>query len=81
VGWMTKVQFPAGVKIFSPCHHIQTGSGAQSQLGWVWVPGVLSLGIKHPGHEADHSSPSANVKNVRSYTSTCPIHLHGVVLS
>jgi hypothetical protein len=47
-----------------------------------WVPGALSLGVKWPGHEADHSpSPSAKVKNEWSYTSTPPICLHGVVLS
>jgi hypothetical protein len=47
-----------------------------------WVPGALSLGVKRPECEADHSPPSsAEVKNVRSYTSTPPISLHGVVLS
>jgi hypothetical protein len=35
-----------------------------------WVPGVLSLGVKRPGREADHSPPSsAEVKNASSYTS------------
>jgi hypothetical protein len=35
------------------------------------VPGVLSLAVKRPGREADHSPPpSAEVKNVWSYTST-----------
>jgi len=24
-----------------------------------WVPGVLSLGVNQPGHEADHSPPSS----------------------
>jgi hypothetical protein len=43
--------------------------------------GVPSLGVKQLGHEADHSPPfSANVKNVWYYTSTPPIHLHGMVL-
>jgi hypothetical protein len=29
-----------------------------------WVPGALSLGVKWPGREADHSPPSrADVKN------------------
>jgi hypothetical protein len=47
-----------------------------------WVPGALSLGVKRPGREADHSLPSsAEVKNAWSYTSTPPIRLHGVVLS
>jgi hypothetical protein len=36
-----------------------------------WVPGALSLGVKWPGCEADHSPPSsAEVKNACSYTST-----------
>jgi hypothetical protein len=35
------------------------------------VNGALSLGIKRPGLEADHSPPSiAEVKNAWSYTST-----------
>jgi hypothetical protein len=42
-----------------------------------WVPEVLSLGLKRPGREADHSPPSsAKVK-----ISTPPVCLHGVVLS
>jgi hypothetical protein len=46
------------------------------------VPGAISLGIKRPGRESDHSPPSsAEVKNARSYTSDLPIHLHCVVLS
>jgi hypothetical protein len=27
-----------------------------------WIPGVLSLGVKRPGREADHSPYSAEVK-------------------
>jgi hypothetical protein len=47
-----------------------------------WVPGAPSLGVKWLGHEADHSPPSsAKVKNGWGYTSTSPIHLHGMVLS
>jgi hypothetical protein len=35
-----------------------------------WATGALSLGIKPPGREADHSPPSsAEVKNAWSYTS------------
>jgi hypothetical protein len=38
-----------------------------------WLLGALSLGVKWPGHEADHSIPSrAKVKNVWSHTSTPP---------
>jgi hypothetical protein len=36
-----------------------------------WVPGALSLGVKRPGREADHLSPSSvEVKNAWSHTST-----------
>jgi hypothetical protein len=36
-----------------------------------WVRGTVSLGVKRPGREADHSPPSsAEVKKARSYTST-----------
>jgi hypothetical protein len=47
-----------------------------------WVSGALSLGVKRPVPEADHSPPSsAEVKNAWSYTSTPPILLHGMVIS
>jgi hypothetical protein len=47
-----------------------------------WVPGALSLRVKQPGREADHSPPStAEVTIAWSYTSTPPIRLHGVLLS
>jgi hypothetical protein len=36
-----------------------------------WVPGALSLGVKRPGREADHSPPSSDeAKNEWSYAST-----------
>jgi hypothetical protein len=36
-----------------------------------WVPGALSLGVKWPRREADHSAlSSADVNNAWSYTST-----------
>jgi hypothetical protein len=47
-----------------------------------WVPRALSLGVKRPGREADHSPPTSDkVKYAWSYTSTSPTRLHGVVLS
>jgi hypothetical protein len=50
-----------------------------------WVPGGwenLSLGVKRPGHEADHwPQSSAEIKNEWSHTSTFPLRLHGVALS
>jgi hypothetical protein len=59
-----------GAGNFSLHHRVQNGSeahSASSPLG----PGTLSLGVKRPGREADHSSPSsAEVKNAWSYTFT-----------
>jgi len=53
-----------------------------SQSPVKWVPGALSLQVKRPVREADHSHPcSAQVKNAWSYTSTVPIRLYGMVLS
>jgi len=46
-----------------------------------WVPKAVSLGVKQPGHEADHLTPSAEVRSVMSYTSTPPMHLNGMVLN
>jgi hypothetical protein len=42
-----------------------------TQLPIQWVLGVLSLGVKRPGPEADHSPPvSTEVKKMWIYTST-----------
>jgi len=45
------------------------------------VPEALSLGVKRPGREADHSLLVPRSKNQWSYTSTPPIRLPGVVIS
>jgi hypothetical protein len=47
-----------------------------------WVPGTLSLEVKRPGREADHSPPSsAEVKECVERYLHSPIRLHGLVLS
>jgi hypothetical protein len=47
-----------------------------------WVPGVLSLRVKQPGREANHSPPSnAEVKVCVELYFYSPIRLRGVVLS
>jgi hypothetical protein len=47
-----------------------------------WVPEALSLGVKRPGREADHSPPSsAEAKECVKLYLHSPIRLHGVVLS
>jgi hypothetical protein len=47
-----------------------------------WVLGFISVEVKQPGHEADHSSPySAEVKECVEIYLLSPIRLHGMVLS
>jgi hypothetical protein len=42
-----------------------------TQLPIHWVPGALTLGLKWPGCDVDHSPPSsAEANNVWNYTST-----------
>jgi len=55
-----------GWKFFSSTSCLMT-----TQPSIQWVPGALSLGVKWPGREADHTpQSSAEVKNAWSYTST-----------
>jgi hypothetical protein len=45
-------------------------------------PGALSLGVKQPGREVDHSPPSSvEVKECVEIYLHSPIRLYGVVLS
>jgi len=47
-----------------------------------WVPGALSLGVKRPVHDDDHSPPSsAEVKECVELYLHSTIRLLGVVLS
>jgi hypothetical protein len=66
------VRVPVGARIFtSPCRPDRLWGPTQFPIQW--VPGILSLGIKVPGREADHSPPtSAEVNKVWIYTSTPP---------
>jgi hypothetical protein len=70
MGWVNVIRFPAGYGIFSLRHRIQTALET-TQTATELVPGALSLGLKRPGREADHFSPSsAEVRNPWNYTST-----------
>jgi hypothetical protein len=51
----SRVRFPVGAGNFSLHHRVENGSGAHPE----WVPGALSLRVKRPGREADHSPPSS----------------------
>jgi hypothetical protein len=80
----TGVLFPVGAGII---FLLATTAVSRPALGPTqppiqWVPGALSLGVKRPGREADHSPPpTTELKNAWSNTSTPPIRLHGAVLS
>jgi hypothetical protein len=77
----SRVRFLVGAGRFYLHYRVQNGSGA-TQPPIQWVPGALSLGVKRPGREADHSPPScAEVKKAWSYTFTTPTRLYGVGLS
>jgi hypothetical protein len=79
-GW-SGVRVPAdfGVFLFTTASILALGP---TEPPIQWVAGALSLEIKRPEGEADHSPPSSiEVKNVWSYISTPSIRLHGAVLS
>jgi len=75
------VRFLSGSGNFSLHYRVKTDSGAH-QASYPGVTRALSLRLKRPEREADHSPPPrAEVKNAWSYTSIPPICLHGVLLS
>jgi hypothetical protein len=77
---MIGVRIPAGLRI---CFFDTASSQAlgPTQPPIQWVPRALSLGVKRPVSEADHSHLVPRSKNAWSYISTPPVHLHGAVLS
>jgi hypothetical protein len=57
-----------GIFLFTTVSRLALGP---TQTPNQWLPGALSLGVKLPGREADHSPPStAEIKNSWSYTTT-----------
>jgi hypothetical protein len=56
-GWLG-IRVPAGAGNFSLHHRVQTGSETPP-ASYYWVPGALSVVVKRPGREADHSPPSS----------------------
>jgi hypothetical protein len=67
----SRARFPAGAGNFSLQHNVKNGSGAHPASYPMGTRGSFSGG-KSAGREADHTSISAEVKNVWSYTSTPP---------
>jgi hypothetical protein len=54
------------ISVFSTASRPALGA---TQTALRWVPGIISVGVRRPGREADHSPSScAKVKNARSYT-------------
>jgi hypothetical protein len=79
--WGSRFRFLAGAGNISLHHRLQNGSGVHPASYPLGTRGSFPGG-KAAGREADHSPPSSGeAKNARSYTSTLPIRLHGVVLS
>jgi hypothetical protein len=63
MGWSAGVRFPVRARDFYLLYSVQTGSGAHP-ASYPMGTGVQSPGVKLPGSEADHSTPSsAEVKN------------------
>jgi hypothetical protein len=54
----SRVRFPAEAGNFSLHHRVQNGSGAHL-ASYPMGTRSLSLGLKRPGREADHSPPSS----------------------
>jgi hypothetical protein len=80
-GRMMEVRFSTALGNFL-FDTVSTAVLGPTQLPIHWVLKALSLGVKKPGRDADHSPPSsAEVKNAWNYTSIPPICLHVGVLS
>jgi hypothetical protein len=78
----SRVRFRAGAGNFSLYHCCVQKSLGLTHPPIQWVPRVLSLGVKRPGREADHSPPSS--AEVKEWVELClhsPIRLNGVVIS
>jgi len=72
---------PCRGRNFSLHYHFQTSCGAHPASHPVCTRNIFP-GVKQPVCEANHSPTSnAKVKNVWSYTSVPPIHLHGMVIN
>jgi hypothetical protein len=76
--WWFESRQELGIFLFTTASRLALGP---NQPPIQWVPGAISLGVRRPRRESDHSPPSsAEVKNAWKYTSALPIRLHGVVL-
>jgi hypothetical protein len=76
---LDKIYLGVGISLFTTTSR-QAPSSTQPPIQL--VPGAISLQVKRPGREADHSPPpSAEVKNAWSYTSIPTVRLQCVAFS
>jgi hypothetical protein len=76
----SRVRFPAGAGNFLFTTASRTALGP-THPPIQWIIGALSLGVKRPMRETDHSPPSsAEVKECMELYLHSPIRLHDVVL-
>jgi hypothetical protein len=68
----SRVRFPAGAGNFSLNTASRTALGP-TQPPTPWIPGALSLGVKRPEREADHSHPSSAEVEVKKWVE---LYLH-----
>ena len=70
--------FPVMMKLRMQCMQSRLALGP-THTPIQWVPGVISVGVKRPGWEVDHSPPSsAKVKKARSCIVLSPVCIHKV---
>jgi hypothetical protein len=66
-------------KVMKPGQGVSRPAPGPIQPSSQWIPRAISLGVKRPAREADHSSPSsAEVKNGGDIP-LLPIYNHGIV--
>jgi hypothetical protein len=71
----SRIRLPVGTGNFSLHHRVQNGSGAHP-ASYTMGTGAISLRVKRPGREADHSPPSsAEVKECVELRIHSPIRL------
>ena len=71
------VQFPAGIWDFSPFQSLETKYGAHKTT-IPWVLRYLTLEVKQPRHEANHSHQSSD--EIYGIMDHFLIHLHDIML-
>jgi hypothetical protein len=72
------IPYSAKIFFFSTASKSNLGP---TQPPFQWVPGAIFRGIKQPGHESDHSSPSGTKFKTGEAIPPLSIRVHGIVLN